>query len=199
MVERQGMRQVNLAAVVYGPGEGAKADELLCALAGHVKAAGVRPAGATQRAVQRIDRRSCDMLMLDLSTDTECRLSEDRGPSARGCRLNTSVLEDLVGSTEAALSNGANMLIINKFGKQEAHGAGFRETIARAVENDIPTIVGVNRQFLQDWHAFVGQLAEELPPYWDQIENWVLPRLELPASRRDLSSGARNGTNRVDP
>jgi nucleoside-triphosphatase THEP1 len=166
----------NLAAVVYEAGQGSIADALLVALAERLKAEGRRVAGAVQRSRQRIDRSRCDMIVRDLATDTERLLSEDRGPMARGCRLSTTVLEELVGSTLSVLSSSIDVLIVNKFGKQEELGAGFRESIARAVADGVPTIVGVNRQFHDDWHAFSGDLAEELPPTQDAIDAWLLAR-----------------------
>src|SRR5690242_21260538 len=46
------------------------------------------------------------------------RISVDRGPEARGCRLDPDALERSVAWSEAALDR-AEFLVVNKFGKQD--------------------------------------------------------------------------------
>ena len=123
------------------------------------------------------------MMVRDLSTDREVRISEDRGPDARGCRLDPRVLEALVGSTASALDSGVDAVIINKFGKQEAQGAGFRGVIGQAVLCSTPVVIGVNVAYLDSWRSFAGELAEELKPDRNIILDWVARRLETNAIR----------------
>ena len=42
-------------------------------------------------------------------------------------------------------------MIVNKFGKHEASGRGFRMVIAEAIERNIPVIVGVSALNLGDF------------------------------------------------
>jgi hypothetical protein len=61
-------------------------------------------------------------------------------------------LETLVGATQAALDNGADLLVINRFGKRETEGAGFRQVIGNA---------GVHRGF-RDGTAAAARCPEVL-------------------------------------
>jgi len=164
---------VKLAAMVYEPGHGQDADRLLSEVATLLRAAGVPLAGATQRAMERADRCACDMIVTDLHSDIEIPISEDRGSLARGCRLDASALERLVGSTLAALDSGARVLIVNRFGKRESEGRGFRPAIARALEAGLPVLIGVNRDHIAAWKTFSDGLALDLPVSLPDIVDWL--------------------------
>ncbi len=161
-----------LAAIVYEPGTGNAVDLLLCEAAGRLAGRGIRLAGTVQRSRPRVDRCACDMLVTDLSSGRQTSISEDRGPMARGCRLDTHALETLVAATEAALADGADLLIVNKFGKREAEGAGFRPVIAAALGEGIPVLVAVNRAQIAAWQAFAADFAETLAPTATAIAAW---------------------------
>ncbi len=164
--------QKTMAAVVYQPGEGDAADAVLAQLAVVLRREGVRLAGTVQRAAPASAGCRCDMLVLDLSTGVETSIAENRGPEARGCRLDTRVLETLVGATQAALDKGADLLVINRFGKRETEGAGFRQVIGYAAASDSPTLVAINRSHLDAWRDFAGDLGTELPPRLDALASW---------------------------
>ncbi len=171
------MEPRTLLAIVYESGTGADTDRLLTRLANGMQEKGLRLAGTVQRAFERADRCACDMVVRDLSTNEELKISEDRGANARGCRLDPRMLEALVGSTGVALERGVDLVIINKFGKQEALGGGFRHVIATALADGIPTIVAVNLAYLDSWRCFAGNLADEMPPQMVEIRNWLADRL----------------------
>jgi glycosyltransferase involved in cell wall biosynthesis len=101
------------------------------------------------------------------------RISQDLGPSARGCRLDPTALETAVGLVAASLAGGADVLIINKFGKHEAEGRGFRAVIAEALALGIPVIVGVNGLNLASFEEFAGGLASRLPPDCETLAAWA--------------------------
>lgn len=167
------MPQSRIAAVVYEPGEGETTDRLLWALAERLRADGVALAGTTQRSAERPDRCRCDMIVAELGSGDETRISEDRGAEARGCRLDTAALEHLAGATIQTIERGADMLIVNKFGKREAEGAGMRPAIAEAFAADIPVLVAVNRAGIDAWRSFTGGLSEELRPDAGAIRSWI--------------------------
>ena len=126
-----------------------------------------------------------------LSTNDELKISEDRGASARGCRLDPRMLEELVGSTEVAVERGVDVVIINKFGKQEALGGGFRNVIAKALGDGIPTIVAVNLAYLDSWRSFAAEFADELPPNIVEVRKWLADRLpdEAQSELSELDDG----------
>lgn len=161
-----------LTALVYETGEGDAANALVADAAEHLRASGLTLAGMIQRQAARSDRMRCDLIGRDLATGVECALSEDRGPAARGCRLDSRALEDLVGLTMTALDKGADVMFASRFGKREAQGAGFREAIASAVSRGVPVLAPVHRDYVEAWREFGGDLAIEIPATRTAVEAW---------------------------
>ena len=64
-----------------------------------------------------------------------------------------------VGLVATGLSSGADLLIVNKFGKHEAEGRGFRDVIAEAVAMDIPVLVGINALNRSAFESFCGRVG----------------------------------------
>jgi hypothetical protein len=137
-----------------------------------MQARGLRLAGTVQSNPQRADRPRCDMDVHVLPDGPVLRISEDRGPEARGCRLDAGVLEAAVAATLDRL-DGADLLVVNKFGKQEAEGRGFVPVIAKAMARDLPVLVGVNPLNHGAFHAFTGGLAQDLVPEPAAIVAWA--------------------------
>ncbi|ABL70644.1 MULTISPECIES: DUF2478 domain-containing protein [Paracoccus] len=160
------------------PGAG---DRLLTAAAERLAAAGMRLAGAVQINTEPVPGGDCDMDLRILGDDGPLvRITQSLGPGAQACRLDTGALAQAVARTESVLDRGAELLIVNKFGKQECFGRGFRETIARALAAGIPVLVHVPDEQLPAFREFAGELAEELPP--EQIEDWCRARLTSSAA-----------------
>jgi len=161
-----------LAAIVYAAGEGAQVDVGLAAAARAVRATGLSLAGAVQHNTFGDDRCRCDMTLEDLATGRLVDISENRGKEARGCRLNSAALEEIVGMVGAAVEAGASLLIVNKFGKREVEGSGFRQVIARAMVLGVPVLVAVSRENEAAWSAFTGGMDERLPLDVESIRAW---------------------------
>lgn len=167
-----------LGAVVYSAEQSAAADAVLTSVARVLAGAEYRLAGAVQHNPSRPDRCRCDMVLEDLATGELIAISEDRGPEARGCRLNPAALEQLVGAAAASLERGADLLIVNRFGKREAEGRGFRAVIETAVTSGVPILVAVSAANLDLWQAFTGGLDDRLQPDLASVIRWcrkVLP------------------------
>ena len=71
----------------------------------------------------------------------------------------------------AAGPAGARLLIVNKFGKHEAEGRGFRSLIAEALASGLPVLLGVNQMNMHSFQAFAGDMAEPLTPAG--LDLWV--------------------------
>lgn len=126
-------------------------------------ARGVRVVGTVQRDTPGRDARRCEMDVRVLPGGPVIRISQPLGPAARGCRLDPQGLEEAVALTTARLAAGADLLIVNKFGKHEAEGRGFRETIAAALAMGVPVLVGLNRLNRDAFGDFAADEALALP------------------------------------
>jgi len=115
----------------------------------------------------------CNMVLTVLPDGSRVAIGQDLGAEARGCRLDAAALETAVGLTDCALEQAPELLIINKFGKRESEGAGFRQTIARAIEMGIPVLVGVAPAERAALEAFIGAPPTLLPEDADAILAWL--------------------------
>jgi hypothetical protein len=148
-------------------------DLILQGLAHELSARGLRCLGTVQINTEPDCVGPCDMDVLVLPDGPILRISQDLGPSARGCRLDPAALEQAVAQVGARLRDGADILIVNKFGKHEAEGRGFREVIAEALSMDLPVIVGLNAMNRPAFESFASGLAVELPAELEALLKWV--------------------------
>jgi len=156
-------------------------DLLLHDLATRAAARGLRFCGTVQINSDCGPDRPCDMDVRILPDGPVIRISQSLGPGARGCRLDPDALEQAVAHTSARLAAGCDLLIVNKFGKQEADGRGFRVVIADALGADIPVLVGVNRLNLARFEAFTEGLAEPIAPDAGALDTWLASLSRAPA------------------
>ncbi len=154
-------------------------DLLLADVVARLEADGVALAGTVQTNIHRDDRPLCDMDLRLLPDGPVVRISVDRGALARGCRLDSHVLEQAVVWVADTLDK-AELLVVNKFGKQEAEGKGLTGAIADALERGLPVLVGVNGLNLPAFLEFTGGLATELTADAESIADWCIAGLAKP-------------------
>lgn len=149
-------------------------DRLLAEVAGRLQARGLRLAGVVQTNIERANSHRCDMDVRVLPDGPVVRISQDLGPEARGCQLNPEALEQAVAEVEARLAaDVVDVLMLNKFGKHEAEGRGFRTAIAEALARGVPVLTGVNARNTGAFEGFVEGMAEQLPTEMEAILDWV--------------------------
>ncbi|MCB1333480.1 MAG: DUF2478 domain-containing protein [Roseivivax sp.] len=156
---------------VMPEGRGA-ADRLMRETAEALRAAGVAVAGAVQINTETSHHDKCRMDLHVLPSRTVVPISQSLGPMAEGCRLDPDGLERAVGLVAAALEAGAGALVVNKFGKQEAEGRGFRPVIGEAIAAGVPVVTAVAPGYLDAFLAFAGDLAERLPEDVTAVCTW---------------------------
>ncbi len=159
-------------AYIMSPSRGGT-DPLLAEVAEHLMQRGLRLCGTVQINTQRIGSRHCDMDLMVLPAGPAFRISQNRGEWARGCRLDAGSLEMAAAHVAGAVGNGADLMIINKFGKHEAEGRGFRSVIAAALDRDMPVLIGLNPLNREAFDRFSGGLARELETDMGKILAWA--------------------------
>lgn len=138
---------------------------------------GLRVAGIVQVNHDRPDCTRCDMDAIVLPDGPTIRISQSLGRESRGCRLNAEGLETAVAAAEARLREGADLLVVNKFGKQEAGGRGFRNVIADALAQGTDVLVGVNALNLPALRDFLGEDATQVRADLPDLLAWVGARV----------------------
>lgn len=159
---------------VLAEGRG-EADRVLAKVAGRLTALGWPLAGVVQINVDHADpARACHMDLEVIEGHRRIRISQDLGAMSRGCRLDPSALETAVGLVEAALHRGPRLLCVNKFGKQEIDGRGFRPVIGRAMAAGVPVLTTVSPGNLDGFQMFAQGMGQALPPEVDAVLDWAL-------------------------
>ncbi|MFC2969374.1 DUF2478 domain-containing protein [Acidimangrovimonas pyrenivorans] len=159
-------------ATVRSPGRG-DTDLLLARFAEHATGRGLRVCGTVQINSERVPAHACDMDIKVLPDGPVLRISQALGAGSRGCRLDPAALEQAVAGVERALQGGADLLIVNKFGKMEAEGRGLRGVIAEAVARSIPVLVGVNGLNADALEDFAAGMRQPLAPDIAALSAWL--------------------------
>jgi hypothetical protein len=147
-------------------------DLLLSEVARELMRAGLRLAGVVQTNTDVPGRHHCDMDVRVLPDGPTICISQNLGPLARGCRLDPDGLERAVAAVALRL-DGADLLILNKFGKHEAEGRGFVPIIAEALSRDIPVLLGVSDLNRPAFDTFAMGCATPLPAETAALLDWA--------------------------
>ena len=157
--------------VAEGQGE---SDRCLREAAAALRQSGIRVAGAVQSNVETDPAYKCQMDLHILTGSEVIRISQDLGKLSRGCRLDPDGLERAVGLVAASLEQAPEVLIINKFGKQELDGRGFRPVVGEALLSGIPVLTSVNPGNVDRFREFAGEMGEQLPADTEMLTDWVM-------------------------
>ncbi|MGO4854571.1 DUF2478 domain-containing protein [Phaeovulum sp. W22_SRMD_FR3] len=150
----------------------AEGDALLRDLAAVLQAAGTPVLGMVQYS-EDPEATGCDpctMGLRFLPEGDEMLISQPLGPLATGCRLDAGALEMAVArvtaafeAAEAAPGGFQGVLLLNKFGRQEALGRGCRALLARASLSGARVVISVPAAQRAAFDAFAEDLAVEWP------------------------------------
>ncbi|MDE3027156.1 MAG: DUF2478 domain-containing protein [Paracoccaceae bacterium] len=152
--------------------ERGRTDRVLAEVAAALLAEGLRVAGVVQTNIDRPGRTHCDMDVRVLPAGPVIRINQQLGEGAHGCRLDSGALEAAVAQVEAGFSGNIDILILNKFGKHEAEGRGFRALIAEALSRDVPVLTGVNHLNAGAFDTFAEGMATPLAADPASILSW---------------------------
>src|SRR5580704_14978206 len=145
--------QCDLAAVVYGADD--DPDRLISGFAADLRRSGRRPVGVVQ--LGRSCRAENPQLGVVMLPDGEVvRLA------GLACRL------------AAAIEDGADLVIISRFGRSEAEGKGLIDLIPQALAADIPVLIAVPEQRFAAWIRFSEGMNVRLACRRDMLDRWWL-------------------------
>lgn len=159
---------------------------LLRRAAGEFAAAGCRVIGV----VEEIEADGAQVMLRDLASGAAHPLTQDLGPGSAGCSLDPAGLAAACGGVEAAiaavLADGtapsSTVVILSKFGRQEAEGRGLTHAFHAAVAADLPILTSVSPTVTGAWADFAGGLAAYAPVVPDAVSDWWRAMLERSAA-----------------
>lgn len=166
-------------------------DDLLAEAVALMQARGLRLAGTVRALPVDHHAHPCDMDLRVLPDGPLARISQSLGAQARGCRIDPGRIEGVAADVADRLP-GCDLLVVNKFGKQECHGRGLQPVIVQALDLGLPVLVGVNGLNLGGFLAFADALARPVAADPRDIAAWAehavarsraqQPRPAIPAS-----------------
>jgi hypothetical protein len=145
-------------------------DDCLAEAVASIETLGLRLAGTVRVLPADPYSHACDMDVRVLPDGPSRRISQPLGVLSQGCRLDAEAIETL--SLERRIE-GADLLVVNKFGKQEAAGRGLCQAIVMAIDASIPVMIGVNGLNLAEFLAFAGDQAIRIEATPEAIVFWA--------------------------
>ncbi|MEP5755911.1 MAG: DUF2478 domain-containing protein [Nitratireductor sp.] len=161
-----------IAAIRFGDGD--RIDDLLETVARTIGARGCRVAGYLQR--ETPDGPGCCgvMYLEDIAGGARTRMSQALGAGARGCRLDPQALAEAACRLQASIGPQTDLVVLNRFGKGESDGHGFRSVIAQACELGVPVLTAVRETYRPFWEEFTGGVGALLPPDAEEATRWAV-------------------------
>ncbi|MCB1361426.1 MAG: DUF2478 domain-containing protein [Rhodobacter sp.] len=147
-------------------------DRLLADVAARLSAEGWRLSGVVQVNTDRPGSRRCDMDLRVLGRGEVVRISQALGEASQGCRLDPEGLETAVALVETTMAPLPRLLILNKFGKAEVEGRGFRALIGEALAQGVPVLLGLKRDNLPGFEAFAQGLGQPVAADLPSVLAW---------------------------
>jgi molybdate transport system ATP-binding protein len=159
-----------IAAILYRPQD--DVDTMLADFAQGLVRSGERVGGIVQRNVKDGGGCQVGMQAVDLMTGREISICQPLGSGAMACKLDAAGLAEAAVAVARAVEADVDLIVINKFSKQEAAGEGLRDELADAIAADIPVLTAVPEKCLDAWRTFTGDVGTTLLCDRQVIEAW---------------------------
>jgi Protein of unknown function (DUF2478) len=161
-----------LAAIQYQ--RGFDIDELWSRSCAQLRTVDVRIGGVLQQSSGEQGQCASSVHVFDLRSGQTFNIWEDRGACAVGCRLDERGLVDAEPALMAALADGIDLLIINRFGRAESLGRGLLGCFSAAIEAGVAVLTACRPPYDEAWYAYHGGSAPDLAPEMQDIIDWAL-------------------------
>ena len=167
--------------------------ELLGEFALRLADAGLRVSGVIESSADKA--KPCKAMVLrNLDDERLFSISQDLGPGSQACNLDPEGLVLACAAVQQSIARGTDVVILSKFGKQEAAGGGLADAFGSAIAAGLPIITAVSPAMMVAWSNFAGPFAACVPaesargPGW--IEAWS-GRMVTARSARDMIGSPR--------
>ncbi|MGE0007515.1 MAG: DUF2478 domain-containing protein [Parvibaculaceae bacterium] len=120
-----------------------------------------------------LGKRACSAGRLQSIADgTSYPIFQDLGPGSAACHLDGAGAVPAGEAVRRDVVSGCDLVLLSKFGKLEAGGAGLVPAFAAAIEAGVPVLTSVSPAFETAWARFAGSLFVALPADPQRIEAW---------------------------
>lgn len=170
-----------VAAIVHDHGD--IADDLMRTLADELLAQGLRVRGLIMVAPPQGSPARAKRRLHDLHTGRDMQIFQDLGHGSTSCCLDVGMLAEATRCLREACEEGADLVMVSRFGRQEVAGGGFASEMLSLMAAGVPVLTILSAEFLDDWRRFTGGAAEELAADEAQLRDWAARHLLHCASR----------------
>jgi len=159
---------------------GTPVDTTLAETAAVLRSTGMNVRGIIQEEFGGSDGIKPITRLRNVADGTLMQISQDLGPNARGCRLDPGALAEATRRLETIVEGGADLLILNRFGRSESEGTGLRPVIEAAILAGIPVLIAVRDEYIAAWDAFHAGMAVWLPADTKAVLDWYRSTIASP-------------------
>ncbi len=147
---------------------------VLAAFVRELQGRNVRVGGLLQFITQNEVGRPISLYAEEIDTGRQISLmrpdKEIKGPS--DCVLELSALAETAGALRRAITECADLVVIEKFGKEEAAGRGLLDDIMKVVASGLPALVLLPQAYVEQWNQFTGGIVETITFDADALNQW---------------------------
>ncbi|MGD0764599.1 MAG: DUF2478 domain-containing protein [Roseiarcus sp.] len=159
-----------IAALQGAPGE--TIQTILSQFAEALKRDGFRVAGVVEVSQCGAEGACKHLAVRDLTSKAVIKFSQDLGAGSTACNLDPSGLAKACEAVERAIEEGADVVVLSKFGKLEAARGGLCDAFRAAILADLPIITTVSPLLADEWSQFAGPLSNKVPATMDALGAW---------------------------
>ena len=148
------------------------AQALLLRFARELQSQGLRVGGVVQVRISQAGAERTSVVLEDVASGARFKISQDLGRGSVACNLDSGELAQACAAVESAARAGCDLIVLSKFSKQEAERSGLCDAFRAAIRAETPIVATVSPDFLDEWAAFAGELAEFVAPDLAALEAW---------------------------
>ncbi|MGE4372922.1 MAG: DUF2478 domain-containing protein [Xanthobacter sp.] len=192
---------LNITILALQGGSRVQMQGLLRMSAEEMRAVGLCVLGAVECVTEDMEDQA--VRLLNLASGSVSALHQNLGSGAEGCSLDPERLVNACAEVEASIaarlaaggSAADTVVVLSKFGREEAEGRGLTGAFHAAVAAELPVLTALSPNAAWAWESFAGDMAL-LVPVTDVDEQvgtgwWqgVLPQGRTAANRLDDEAG----------
>ncbi|MDH5188690.1 MAG: DUF2478 domain-containing protein [Rhodospirillaceae bacterium] len=160
------------AAVLFNNNE--SVDGLFADFVKKITASGITVGGIVQEmhSTKHGKMGSIDAIEVDTAKRINIKTPHLPTTTPGTCLLDASMLAECSSAIHRAINGNFDLVVIEKFGRQEAKGEGLIDEIMAALASDTPAIIALPEGYKNEWDKITGGEIEILPANIDAMVAW---------------------------
>lgn len=132
----------------------------------------VRIAGVIAESHGLADRACSAGYFRNIATGEAFPIFEDLGPGSTACHIEGGGALTAAAAVQRDINAGCDLVVLSKFGKLEAAGAGLLSAFKAAFDANLPLLTSVSPAFDESWAKLASPSFTVLPADPVQVDAW---------------------------